>query len=147
MFVDLAREVFRQNRGRITPAQAVDIVLTRRTPEQIALYVQALWLRGPERVMELLRGDAEGIEEEAELPRLRGGDHRRHIIYAYMLESTNMLAVFERVLQEWLHGERLSFATAATQTWLRTTEQLFFTTPQPPSIASLMSDIRPDRGA
>lgn len=70
-----------------------------------------------------------------------------HIIYAYMLENTRIVDVFQRVLQEWLNGERLPWPSLPTQRWMRTTEELFFTTPRPSGIGEVTSNLRPDAAA
>jgi hypothetical protein len=68
-----------------------------------------------------------------------------HLIYAYMIENTRIYEIFRRVLQEFLFGEKLGAPSdAATQQWLRNTEELFYRDPPPFSITSLTSYIRPD---
>jgi len=52
--------------------------------------------------------------------------------------------VFRRVLDGFLHGERLSALGAESQRWLRTTEQLFYRDNPSFQIYSLVSWIRPD---
>jgi hypothetical protein len=66
-----------------------------------------------------------------------------HLIYAYMIENTRVLDVFQRVVESFVHGERLATLTTASQRWLWTTEELFFHDPPPYSIASQTSRIRP----
>jgi hypothetical protein len=71
-----------------------------------------------------------------------------HLVYAYMIENTRIYEIFRKVLAEFLQGERLGIATqAASQVWLRTTEELFFREAPPFQIYSLTSHIRPDLGA
>jgi len=70
-----------------------------------------------------------------------------HLIYAYMIESTNMFEIFWTVLKETMLGERLGIPTIQAQWWLRTTEDLFFRTPSPFQISSVRGDLRPDDGA
>lgn len=158
MFVNMARALF--NGGGLTAMQAVDRTLTQYTAEQLANYVERTWEQPRVVNRNLLPGAtaAQLAEHESwtlDINPVPAGNspvpppigYWRHIVYAYLLESTNLEAVFKRVVQEWVSGERLPFPTTAVHVWLRTTEQLLFTNPQPPSIRSLTSDIRPDRAA
>ncbi len=70
-----------------------------------------------------------------------------HLIYAYLIENTNIYEIFRRVIYEYRHSERLGVPLASTQHWLRNTEELFFRDPAPFSIYSVSSYIRPDQGA
>lgn len=67
-----------------------------------------------------------------------------HLIYAYMVENTRTYEIFRRVLEEYLYGERLGTPSDDTQTWLRTTEQLFYGPDPPLQIFALTSFVRPD---
>jgi hypothetical protein len=67
-----------------------------------------------------------------------------HLIYAYMIENTRIYEIFERVLQEYLFGERLEVPSTAGRQWLRTTESLFYRDQSPASIAALTSWVRSD---
>ncbi len=49
-----------------------------------------------------------------------------HLIYTYMIENTRIFEIFQRVLHEYLHGERLGIPQIGSQSWLRATEELFF---------------------
>src|SRR3954465_12086223 len=49
-----------------------------------------------------------------------------HLVYAYMIENTRIVDIMQRVVFEWLHGERLPNPSLATQRWLQVTEQLIF---------------------
>jgi hypothetical protein len=71
----------------------------------------------------------------------------KHLIYAYMIENTRITEVFRRVLDNFLHGERLSVLSAASQRWLWTTEELFFRDPPSFSVATQTSSVRPDARA
>lgn len=74
-----------------------------------------------------------------------GGWPLDHLIYAYMIENTRIYEVFRRVVYEFLHGEKLGApGSAATQLWLRSTEELFYRDPAPFSITSISSHVRPD---
>lgn len=76
-----------------------------------------------------------------------GGEYRvlwDHLIYAYMIENTRIYEIFRRVLNEFLHGEKLGVPTIAAMHWLRNTEELFYRDPPPFSITTITSYIRPD---
>ena len=49
-----------------------------------------------------------------------------HLMYAYGIENTCVLPIMERVIRAYRFGETLEVPSAATQRWLRATEQLFF---------------------
>jgi hypothetical protein len=70
-----------------------------------------------------------------------------HLIYAYMIENTRIYEVFRRVLNEFLHGEKLGVPSEDSQHWLRNTEELFYSDPPPFSITNVSSHIRPDMRA
>jgi hypothetical protein len=143
---------------QLTPVQAMDQVLTQYTTEQLAYYIDRLWEQNRTPARNVVPGGVAAQQQNMSFD-IRGPaplgsvvlppniGYWRHIVYAYLLECTNLLQVFQRVVHEWVHGERLPFATQPTHMWLRATEQLFFTNPQPPSILSLTSDIRADRAA
>jgi hypothetical protein len=145
-------------RPQLTPVQAMDQVLTQYTTEQLAYYIDRLWEQNRTPARNVVPGGV-AVQQQNMSFDIRGPaplgnvvlpphiGYWRHIVYAYLLECTNVLQVFQRVVQEWVQGEHLPFATQPTHMWLRATEQLFFTNPQPPSILSLTSDIRPDRTA
>jgi hypothetical protein len=76
-----------------------------------------------------------------------GGLMWEHLIYAYMIENTRVYEVFRRVINELVHGEKLGPAHQATQNWLRSTEQLFYTDPPPFFVTSLISHVRPSMDA
>lgn len=171
MFTHMARRIYRGNlissasaSTQPDPKQAIDQVLTRYTAEQLALYMERLWEEPRAAWRNLVPGAGSDpaqhaawsrnlfrlIEDGSErhpVPRPPGEAYWHHLIYAYLLECTGLPRVFERVVAEWTGGEKLPFASQATQRWLRTTEQLFFTNPLPPSIRSLSSDVRPVREA
>ena len=68
-------------------------------------------------------------------------------MYAYMIENTRIFDIFRRVVSEYVHGERLPHATHETVRWLRTTEELFFSTPRSLTVRSVTSNLRPDDGS
>jgi len=62
-----------------------------------------------------------------------------------MIENTRIYEIFRRVLQEFLHDEKLGVPLdGATQNWLRTTEELFYWDPPHFSITAIISHIRSD---
>jgi hypothetical protein len=67
-----------------------------------------------------------------------------HLIYAYMVENTRVYEIFRRVLEEYAYGERLGVPSDPGQSWLRTTEALFYRDNPPFQIYALASWIRPD---
>ncbi len=67
-----------------------------------------------------------------------------HLIYAYCIENTRVYEVCGKLLVELIHGERLGSLSAASQRWVRASEELFFRDSMPSLIASLVSSIRPD---
>jgi len=70
-----------------------------------------------------------------------------HLIYAYLIENTRAFDIFRRVINEFLHGEKLGVPLASAQHWLRNTEELFFRATPSFSIYSVDSFIRADSGA
>ncbi|WP_200831876.1 hypothetical protein [Aquimarina sp. AU474] len=70
-----------------------------------------------------------------------------HLIYSYLIENTCVYKIFHKVLFEYLHGEKLGVPTEETQSWLRNTEELFYSNPAPFSIYNVVSHIRPDMEA
>ena len=81
------------------------------------------------------------------LNRFLGNVRWHHLIYAYMIENTRALDIFRRVIDTFVHGERLSTLTPASQRWLWTTEELFYRDPPSFSIATHHSPIRPSAAA
>lgn len=68
-----------------------------------------------------------------------------HLIYAYMIENTRVYEIFRRVVHEYRHGEKLGTPIdAASQNWLRITEELFYSDPAPFTITNVSSHIRSD---
>jgi hypothetical protein len=68
-----------------------------------------------------------------------------HLIYAYMIENTRIYEIFRRVIHEFLHGEKLGVpGSAASQQWLRTTEELLYRDPPPFFITTVTSRVRGD---
>jgi hypothetical protein len=70
-----------------------------------------------------------------------------HLIYAYMIENTRVTEVFRRVIDGFLHGERMSTLSPQSQRWLWTTEELFFRDPPSFSVGTQTSYVRQSMGA
>jgi hypothetical protein len=68
----------------------------------------------------------------------------RHLIYAYLIRNTRIVEVFQRILYDAFHGERLGALTRESHRLLRLTETLFFRRTESSLIASITSDVRPD---
>ncbi len=68
-----------------------------------------------------------------------------HLIYAYMIENTRIYEIFEKVIFEFLHGEKIGFPMQqGTVRWLRTAEELFYKSSSNYLIHSILSNIRSD---
>lgn len=130
MYINFVQGVW--NLGGKTPVQAADQVLTQYTAEQHSYYIERLWQQprvGNNRNI-LPGADAAQLGDHASwsvdihpfalvAPMPAGVAYWRHIVYAYMLEATNLEVLFRRLVQEWVTGERLPFPTLPTSVWLR----------------------------
>lgn len=161
MFVELATALAPAFGNNI--AVAADAVLTGYRPLQIADFMEAFWRQGVQAPGLFLGAPVVADLEEAArqnqidlpqpgppaplVPPPANAVGWNHLAYAYMLENTRMLEIFRRVVFEYVHGERLPTASQATNRWLRTTEELFFTSPRVASVRGLTSNLRPDDGA
>jgi hypothetical protein len=76
-------------------------------------------------------------------PRIRW----HHLIYAYMIENTRVMEVFRRVVDGFLHGERMSTLSPQSQRWLWTTEELFFRDAPSFSVGTQTSYVRQSMSA
>jgi hypothetical protein len=87
-----------------------------------------------------------GFSGQKARPQIKSGFlYWDHLIYAYMIENTRVYEIFRRVLEEYRHGEKLGAPLdAATQNWLRNTEELFYSDPAPFLITNVSSHIRSD---
>jgi hypothetical protein len=150
--------------GPVTAAVA-DQVLTSYRPSQLAELLEVLWLlRVPGSVFGEPPPPALLLGQEKSRPALllqdlmpqlpaagsailQAGMVYPHLIYAYMVESTNAPAIFRKVLAEWTSGGALPMPSPETQRWIRATEALFYGPSFPYSIRSVTSYIRPDAEA
>jgi hypothetical protein len=68
-----------------------------------------------------------------------------HLIYAYLIENTRIYEIFEKIIFEFCHGEKLGFPLqAGSYKWLRATEEIFYKNSSNYFIQSIVSNIRPD---
>jgi hypothetical protein len=112
-------------------------------PRDVVRILEVMWALRPHTIVEPLGHP----DHRSDLGLHIGeGFHCRwhHLIYAYMLENTRVYEIFRRVLLEFLHGEKLGTPTPESQSWLRTTEELFYSEPTQLSIGDVESYIRPD---
>ena len=49
-----------------------------------------------------------------------------HLIYAYLLENTRMLQIFERLIEKYVSDEELGIASSNVYQWIINSERLFF---------------------
>jgi hypothetical protein len=70
-----------------------------------------------------------------------------HLLYAYLVENTRIYDIFQKVIFEFQHGEKLGRPSQATQNWLLLTEQLFYNDPSSVSFYGLTSYLRPNLGS
>jgi hypothetical protein len=66
-----------------------------------------------------------------------------HLIFAYLVENTRIIQIFERVVEEYMRDESLGIAeNAVVFNWLQNTERLFFKNDSP-RVTNIRSLIRP----
>jgi hypothetical protein len=66
-----------------------------------------------------------------------------HLIYAYLLENTRMLQIFERVIERYMNDEDLGISNGmVTYNWIHNSERLFFKN-DTPKVSNIRSLIRP----
>ncbi|MFD6393318.1 hypothetical protein [Nocardia sp. NPDC060259] len=69
----------------------------------------------------------------------------RHLLYAYLVESTGIFEILAEVVRRYLVGETLPAPTTTTSVWVRSTEELFFRDPPLFSAGGLLtSQLRPN---
>lgn len=109
------------NNAIIRPGQQARAYLEAH-PLMIAGVIEAMWaLRNHVEFSSDIRAFPfiDNLEEEDYWP--------WHLIYAYMIENTRIYEIFERVIYEYFHGERLGFPSRrqGTNRWLRAAETIF----------------------
>lgn len=67
----------------------------------------------------------------------------QHLIYAFLVENTRLLDVFQRVLLELGRGEALDIPSFRARQWARNAEELFFKDGAQHGIMSVASELRP----
>jgi hypothetical protein len=70
-----------------------------------------------------------------------------HLIYAYIIESTQIYRVFHKLLLNYGRGEFEISLDAQTQQWLHNTEMLWFADPPAYSTFNMVSRLRPNMGS
>jgi hypothetical protein len=121
-------------------------------PMQLARFLEEVWIirqtppPGPDPTQLEVPVALRGVEATSGIP-VPPQITWDHLIYAYMIEQTRCYEIFRRVIEEFAYGERLGTPTDATQRWLRTTEQLFYSEEAPNQIYRLSSWLRPDSRA
>lgn len=110
-------------------------------PSDIATYMDLLWGQRDTAKIPYTTGISAMPENE----KPPGEFVPDHLIYAYMIENTRIYEIFEKVIFEYLHGEKLGFPmSAGTYQWLRATEELFYRNTSNYFIQSFLSNIRSD---
>lgn len=122
-----------------------------RPGQQARAYLEAhpIMIAGAIEAMWALRNRVEFSSDTQAFPfieNLDGNHWPWHLIYAYMIENTRIYEIFERVIYEYFHGERLGFPSRrpGTNRWLRTAEELFFKGTANYLIHSIVSNVRSD---
>lgn len=70
-----------------------------------------------------------------------------HLIYAYIIESTQIYQVFHKLIQNYARGDFEINLDAQTQQWLHNTEMLWFADPPVFSTFNMVSRLRQDMGS
>ena len=66
-----------------------------------------------------------------------------HLIYAYLIENTRILQIFERVIERYMNDEELGISNGlVTYNWIHNSERLFFKN-DTPKVSNLRSILRP----
>jgi hypothetical protein len=143
MFIELVNSLG----GTVAGANAV---LTQQRPLQILDFLEAYWQRCASNGFAVAANPAMARTAPLDTPTFPAPPAPapvHHIAYALCLENTRLVDVMRQVVTEYRFGERLPFASPATQRWLQVTEEVFFASPVPFSVRSLTSSLRPDAGA
>ncbi|WP_276370831.1 hypothetical protein [Chryseolinea sp. H1M3-3] len=70
-----------------------------------------------------------------------------HLMYAYLLENTRILQIFERVIERYMNDEELGISNGlSTYNWIHNSERLFFKS-DTSKVSNLRSLIRPSADA
>jgi hypothetical protein len=87
------------------------------------------------------------VAHAAAAARYPQGPAWHHLMYAYMMENTRIYEIFRRVLDEYLHGEKLGVPLVGAEDWIRSTEALWYSEVNPFSVGTVRSEVRPDSRA
>jgi hypothetical protein len=119
-------------------------------PSELAYYLETVWaLRSPNppfnfRANRPSPAMLSPLLANTRIPPLPAPTQWNHLIYAYLIESTAIYEIFDRVMHECLNGERFGSLSPEGQMWIRNTEDMFYKTQVPFTIFAIKSDIRPD---
>jgi hypothetical protein len=70
-----------------------------------------------------------------------------HLIFAYLLENSRIIPIFERVIFKFMSGEDLGHPSPFTAHWIRNTQSLFYKDSHIPNFRSLNSSLLPSADA
>lgn len=70
-----------------------------------------------------------------------------HLIYAYLIENSRIVPIFERVMLKYMTGEDLGHASPFTAHWIRNTQSLFYKDLHIPNFRPLLSSLLPSLDA
>ena len=70
-----------------------------------------------------------------------------HLIFAYLLENSRIIPIFERVILKFMTGEDLGHPSPFTAHWIRNTQSLFYKDSHIPNFRSLNSSLLPNADA
>lgn len=70
-----------------------------------------------------------------------------HLIYAYIIESTQVYQIFQKLIQNYARGDYEIDLKPQTLQWLHNTEMLWFADPPVFSTFNMVSRLRPDMGS
>ncbi|MVM40309.1 hypothetical protein GO730_26100 [Spirosoma sp. HMF3257] len=70
-----------------------------------------------------------------------------HLIYAYLIENSRIIPIFERVMLKYMTGEDLGHASPFTAHWIRNTQSLFYKELNIPGFRPLLSSLLPSLDA
>lgn len=143
--------MFRQLAGELPPgAVPGGVQVFRYHPAELADYLEALWARRSDRLVQYSASVAKAgpIEPDStippDLPNEGQATDWPHLMYAFAIESTGIYEIFTRVLHEALHGERLGMLSRESEFWIRNFEELFFKPPPFGAAYGIESRVRPD---
>ncbi|MBO0939074.1 hypothetical protein J2I47_21145 [Fibrella sp. HMF5335] len=66
-----------------------------------------------------------------------------HLIFAYLIENTRIIPIFERLIQKFMTSEDFGHASEFTAHWIRNTQSLFYKDMHIPNFRPLISSLLP----